>query len=102
MARREVEGNDIAIYVVSRLDASAEIHRDTQVVFVLLVFSGVAAILLAAGGAAYLIRASQHRRSMEEANAALSALNAQLPGLASTDALPGCANRREFLEKLRH
>jgi len=101
MARREVEGNDIAIYVVSRLETSAEIHRDTQVAFVLLAFSGTAAILLAAGGAAYLVRASQHRRSMEQANAALSALNAQLIELASTDALTGCANRREFLEKLR-
>jgi diguanylate cyclase (GGDEF)-like protein len=39
---------------------------------------------------------------MEQANAALSALNAQLIELASTDALTGCANRREFLDKLRH
>jgi diguanylate cyclase (GGDEF)-like protein len=102
MTRREVEGNDVAVYVVSRLDASAEIRRDTQWAFVLIAFSGIAAILLLAGGAAYLVRASQHRHSMEQANAALSVLNAQLRELASTDALTGCANRRQFLEKLRN
>lgn len=102
MARREVEGDDIAVYVVSQLDASAEIRRDTQSAFALLAFSGIASILLLAGGAAYLVRASQHRRSMEQANAALYVLNAQLSELASTDALTGCANRRHFLEKLRH
>jgi diguanylate cyclase (GGDEF)-like protein len=39
---------------------------------------------------------------MEQANAALYVLNGQLSELASTDALTGCANRREFLEKLAH
>lgn len=102
MTRREVEGNDVAVYVVSRLDASAEIRRDTQWAFVLLAFSGIAAILLVAGGAAYLVRASQHRRSMEQGNAVLYVLNAQLSELASTDALTGCANRRQFLERLTH
>jgi diguanylate cyclase (GGDEF)-like protein len=85
---------------VAPLGAIREIRRDTQSAFFLLAFSGIAAILLAAVGAAYLVRASQHRRSMERANAALNVLNAQLNGLASTDALTGCANRRAFLGEL--
>jgi diguanylate cyclase (GGDEF)-like protein len=85
---------------VSPLDAIAEIRRDMQWAFALLAFSGVAAILLAAGGAAYVFRASQHRRSMEHANSALHALNAQLGEQAATDPLTGCANRRHFLQRL--
>ena len=101
VARVDLKGDDVAIYVVSRLDAIAEIERDRKWAFALLAFSGIAAILLAAGGAAYVVRAREYRRSMEQANTALHALNAKLGEQAATDPLTGCANRRELLEKLR-
>ncbi len=100
MARRTLEGDDVTIHVVARLDDLADIRRDRHWAFALLTFSGIAFTLLIAGAAGYLVRASQHRKSMERANAELYVLNAQLSGLASTDPLTGCANRRQLLERL--
>ena len=99
-ARADLPRHGIALHILTPVKELASLRGDARVAFALLAFSGITLAALVFGASVYLGRMHEHRRSMEAKNESLARLNAQLEGLATTDALTGLHNRRfmdEFL-----
>lgn len=95
-ARSELPQHGITAHILAPVKEIEDIRGNSYLAFLLLWASGIMLFGLAFGARLYVLRARQHRQSMETKNEALSKLNEHLDRLARLDPLTGCANRRHF------
>jgi diguanylate cyclase (GGDEF)-like protein len=90
----------VTIHVLRGLWAIEDIRHGRFGWFISLSVTGSSLLLVLVGVVIFLRRNFEHGREMAMANADLAELNMKLEEQANTDALTGCANRRQFMAAL--
>lgn len=96
VAHNELAQYGVVVHMLVPIKDIESMRGDAFIAFLLLSFSGGMLIALVFGARVYVLRARQHRQSIEATNASLNELNEHLNRLARTDSLTGCASRRHF------
>ncbi|MBX9812028.1 MAG: diguanylate cyclase [Burkholderiales bacterium] len=96
VAHNELAQYGVVVHMLVPIKDIESMRGDAFIAFLLLSFSGVMLIALVFGARIYVLRARQHRQSIEATNASLNELNEHLNRIARTDSLTDCANRRHF------